>query len=268
MESSFILYKGCWLSKYPPHCSRYLVNSECFLLLNRGGYLLRNVYEWGCNETSFWFIIKDSFGGMEELSSKMRNQVKKSLRTYDVKRVSAREMLQVGFPIFQAAIENYRVKASQITLQAFETKIQQGEKAGNIDFWCVYEKETHKAVALAINTLHKDCCDYNTMKADPAFLRNSTYPYYGLIYEMNRYYLEELGMKYVSDGARSITEHSNIQSFLVDKFHFRKAYCRLQVEYRWWVGVFVNLLFPFRKLIPVPKVKAILNMEAMRRNKY
>ena len=85
---------------------------------------------------------------------------------------------------------------------------------------------------------------------------------------MNRYYLEELGMKYVSDGARSITEHSNIQSFLVDKFHFRKAYCRLQVEYRWWVGVFVNLLFPFRKLIPVPKVKAILNMEAMRRNKY
>jgi hypothetical protein len=65
----------------------------------------------------------------------------------------------------------------------------------------VYEKATGKAVALAINTLHDDCCEYNTMKADPTFLRNSIYTYYGLIYEMNRYYLEELGLKYVNDGA-------------------------------------------------------------------
>lgn len=65
----------------------------------------------------------------------------------------------------------------------------------------MYEKATGKAVALAINTLHDDCCEYNTMKADPTFLRNSIYTYYGLIYEMNRYYLEELGLKYVNDGA-------------------------------------------------------------------
>lgn len=31
----------------------------------------------------------------------MRNQVKKSLKTYDVCRVSASEMLRVGFPIFK-----------------------------------------------------------------------------------------------------------------------------------------------------------------------
>ena len=35
---------------------------------------------------------------------------------------------------------------------------------------------------------------------------------------MNRYYLEELKLKYVNDGARSITEHSNIQPFLIDTF--------------------------------------------------
>lgn len=227
------------------------------------------MYEWDSEyETSFWFVIKDSFGGLEELSSKMRNQVKKSLKTYDVCRVSADEILQVGFPIFQSAIEGYRVKASRITMEAFRDRIRQGEKAGNVDFWCVYEKETHKAVALAINTLHKDCCEYNTMKADPAYLRNSTYPYYGLIYEMNRYYLQELCLKYVNDGARSITEHSNIQPFLIDKFHFRKAYCQLQIVYQWWMKIAVNILFPFRKLVPVRSVKAILNMEAMRRNKY
>lgn len=85
---------------------------------------------------------------------------------------------------------------------------------------------------------------------------------------MNRYYLQELDLRYVSDGARSITEHSNIQLFLIDKFHFRKAYCQLQIEYQWWLKIIINILFPFRRLIPVQKVKAILNMEAMRRNKY
>lgn len=231
--------------------------------------MLRNVYDWDSKcETSFWFVIKDSFGGMQELSSKMRNQVKKALKTYDIRRISADEMLKVGFPIFQAAIENYKVKASPISMEAFKVRIQQGEVAGNVDFWCVYEKKTHKAVALAINTLHNECCEYNTMKADPFYLRNSTYPYYGLIYEMNRYYLEDLGLRYVNDGARSITEHSNIQPFLIEKFHFRKAYCRLQIEYQWWVKIIVNVLFPFRKLIPIRGVRAILNMEAMRRNKY
>lgn len=37
MENSFILYKGCWISKYPPHRSSYISKDECVSLLNRGG---------------------------------------------------------------------------------------------------------------------------------------------------------------------------------------------------------------------------------------
>ena len=55
---------------------------------------------------------------------------------------------------------------------------------------------------------------------------------------------------------------------MIEKFHFRKAYCQLQIVYQWWMKIAVNILFPFRKLVPVQSVKAILNMEAMRRNKY
>ena len=94
----------------------------------------------------------------------------------------------------------------------------------------------------------------------------STYPMYGLILELNRYYLEERKLKYVSDGARSITEHSNIQPFLEDKFRFRKAYCDLQVFYRPWIGMAVSMLFPFRRFIRQRKVTALLRQEAMARN--
>ncbi|CDA57052.1 unknown [Prevotella sp. CAG:604] len=42
--------------------------------------MVRNTYDFDCDkETLFWYVIKDKFGGMEELSSKKRNQVKKSL---------------------------------------------------------------------------------------------------------------------------------------------------------------------------------------------
>ena len=82
---------------------------------------------------------------------------------------------------------------------------------------------------------------------------------------MNRYYLEERKVKYVNDGARSITNHSNIQPFLIDKFKFRKAYCHLSIKYKWWLAVAINCLFPFRKLIPLRHVKALLDMEAMAR---
>ena len=86
---------------------------------------------------------------------------------------------------------------------------------------------------------------------------------YELIYEMNRYYLGELGLKYVSDGSRSITNHSNIQPFLIHKFKFRKAYCNISLYYKWYMRMAVKLLYPFRKMIKHPKVAAVLNMEAM-----
>ena len=104
------------------------------------------------------------------------------------------------------------------------------------------------------------------MKADLNSAKN-LYPFYGLIYVMNEYYLRQNSFSYVCDGARSITGHSNIQPFLIDKFGFRCAYAYLKIYYRAPLGLIVKALFPFRKWIHNKKVKAILNMEAMCSNK-
>ncbi len=260
---NFELYKHAWVDKRAPHHGEKLRQDELRLLLSNGGILVRNTYDFDCKEeTSFWFVIKDTFGGMEELSSKKRNQVRKSLKTYDVRRVSAEELLSVGLPIYQEACESYRVKTSVVTDEDFRARILACEKEGSSDYWCVYRKDTAEAVALAINTRYTDCCEYNSMKCKPSVMHNSTYPYYGLIYEMNRYYLDELKLKYVNDGARSITEHSNIQPFLIDTFHFRKAYCKLQIVYKWWMKIIVDTLYPLRSVVPILPVKAILRMES------
>ena len=224
-----------------------------------------NTFDFDTNvELPYYYVIKDSFGGIEELSTKVRNQIRKSFKTYDIKRISSDEMLRVRYPVFLAALKSYKVKAKIISELDFVDSIKKGSLKGNIDYWAVYDKKTGQVVAVAINTLHGDCCEYNTMKADPQYL-NSTYPYYGLIFEMNRYYLDELKLLYVNDGAKSITNHSNIQTFLIDKFNFRKAYCRVQIVYQWWFKLMVVLLYPFRSLIPVLKIRAILNIEEIRR---
>lgn len=260
--NNYKLYKGAWVANDPIHETQ-LADSECSTLLNRGGYLVRNLYNFDCDEvTSFWYIIKDSFGGMEELSSRTRGKVRKSLRLCDVRRISRHELLLHGYPVHQTAAESYKVKAHVPTQEEFKSRIEHQDNT--YEYWGSFRRDNGQMIAFSINHVTDDAAEYQTFKAIPEF-RTSHYAFYGLLYEMNRHYLEERGLKFVNDGARSITNHSNVQPFLIDTFNFRKAYCRMHLTYKWWFGIAVRLLYPFRRIINVSKVKAILNMEAMAR---
>jgi hypothetical protein len=89
---------------------------------------------------------------------------------------------------------------------------------------------------------------------------------------MNRYYINEQKFLYVNDGARSISHDTNIQNFLIDKFHFRKAYCKLNIIYRWDIGLIITILYPFRKITTksgnslFKKIAVLLRQEEIRRS--
>ena len=257
----FILYNGIWIDKRNICQSKKITKKECLLMLNEGGKIVRNSYNWDKKEKSyFWYIIKNTFGGIEELPSKVRNQVRKSLKTYEFKIVSGDEMVNVGCELFNKSRERFG-NVKPITREQWKRKIKWGNES---EYWIGYEKESGRPASFAINTIFDDYVDYSTMGISPEF-PNNTYPMYGLIYEMNRYYLEERKVPFVCDGARSITQHSNIQSVLEEKFKFRRAYCDLQVFYKPWLEIAVKLLFPFRKWIKEKRVEAILRQEAWAR---
>lgn len=262
MMKNYKLFKGAWKS-IDCNKERELTAKECRELLRSGGVLVRNVYDFDCNDnTSFWYVIKDSFGGMEELSSKKRNQVKKSFKMCDVRKVNREEMIINSYDVYKESAKGYKIKAEVPSKESLTKRFSE-KNAETHDYWAVYEKENCKMIAFAINGIHDDYISYDTMKAIPSYLRTH-YPYYGMIWEMNRYYLNERGYKFVNDGARSITEHSNIQPFLIDTFNFRKAYCHLKLTYKWWLWLVVKILYPFRKVIK-GNLQAILKMEAMAR---
>lgn len=196
---------------------------------------------------------------MEELPSKVRNQVKKSLRCYDIRRITAEEMESMGYDCYNLSRRRFGT-GLDISHEQWHRQIFNAEQ----DYWIAIENESGVVQALALNKRYDDYCDYITMGVNPDAPK-STYPIYGLIYEMNRYYLEELNLRYVMDGARTITEHSNIQSLLEEKFKFRRAYCKLQIYYKPWVRVIVKMLYPFRHLVKDKKVRALLRQEEMTR---
>ena len=107
--------------------------------------------------------------------------------------------------------------------------------------------------------------NYSTIKLNPQYLE--FYPSYALIYQMNKYYLEQCGFEYVNDGFRSILHQSNIQNFLIKKFEFVKKYTNLKVHYKPFLSFAVSSTFPLKNILgnKFPKINAMLKLEEIRR---
>lgn len=254
-----------WRFAGPPHQEQKLDPKDCKTLLRQGGLLVRNTYDFDCQEkTGFWNLIKDHFGGLEELTSKTRNRINKAFDNLEFRQIAFSEIKEHGYPILKATYEDYAVSDRKMNFDVFDDLLQQ-YNGQNYDYWGVFDKTNGQLIGFQVISLWDSSCEYTLVGILPQYKRNQTFPYYGLFYSINQYYLQEKGFRYITDGTRSITEHSNIQDFLIEKFNFRKSYCRLAIYYRWWLKLAVKMLYPFRKIIPLQRVKAILNMEAMQR---
>lgn len=257
---NYILYKGMWIYNNAPHTEQKLNGPEIRHIMTSGGWALRNAYNFDIQKpTNFWYVIKDSFDDMSELSSKTRNQVRRAFKNYNYKMIDRSYILQYGYDVFQKACDSYAVTAIPPTIDEFRQRIMSAPDQD--EFWGAINKENGQLAAIAINHIADNSCNYSTLKANPEDMKN--YVYYGLIYVMNEYYLKTKGFNYVYDGARSATNHSNIQPFLMDKFNFRKAYCNMHITYKWWAHLAIILLLPFYRIIPLRQIKNVIALHKM-----
>lgn len=264
--NGFYLYRKAWRYDGAPHEEPRLKPEEWQALLKQGGLMVRNTFDFDCQEeTTFWNLIKDRYEGLDELSGNTRKKVRRSLEKLEFRKVNNEFIKSLGYPILKASFEDYPVKDRIMTQKTFETYMDECGKK-EFDYWGIFDFDDDRFIGFFTVMLWEEACEYGLVAVLPEYKRkNTAYPYYGLFHTMNQYYLQEKGFRYVTDGARSITEHSNIQDFLIEKFHFRKSYCHLAVHYNGWMKIAIKTLYPFRKIITLPRIKAILNMEAMQR---
>jgi len=261
-------YQGALLPRVPTHQEVSLSRQEQNELLKTSRALfLRYTDEWNREEGAFWFVIKEYFGGMEELSANTRSKIRRGEKRNDVRQVDAEYIAQFGYAVYVHAFEQYNTFMDPIDQKHFKAHIHSQE---DYEYWGVFDKQSNRLVGYSENFVEDNMCHYSTIKFHPDFLKN--YTSYILFYEMNRYYLETKKMRYVNDGARSISHETNVQTFLMEKFKFKKAYARLHVVYRWDVGLAVQLLYPLKGLIgkiehPMAnKIATVLKQEAIRRS--
>ncbi len=114
------LYKHCWVFDRAPHLETELTSDEVAAFFSKGGFMFRNVFDFDKKEPSeFWFVIKDTFGGTEELGDRTGRSVRKSLKTYDFKIVNKQEVVRHGYPIYLKALKNYRAKSVKQSWELF-----------------------------------------------------------------------------------------------------------------------------------------------------
>ena len=163
--------------------------------------LLRRRGVWMCRWTDRfdraadgegWYVVKDTADGWEALSASTRSKVRRALRRCSYVRTTDEKTL--------------------------------------VDRWTVTARDTGKTIGFAECRLFAGTeVFYDRFGASRDSLRGY-YPLYGLIWEMNRYYLGERGMRFAFDGFRTMRERSGIQEFLIRKFGFRRAYCEVHLR--------------------------------------
>ena len=167
--------------------------------------------------------------------------------------INKKILFESGYNVYEAAFKRYKTINNPMSKDQFVHFINSLEKSW--EFWGVFDKTNNILVAYSQNKVVNHQCYYSTIKFHVDYLKK--YPSYVLYYTMNNYYLNKLNLSYVNEGTRSILHETNVQSFLIDKFRFRKAYCKLHIEYHPFIKPVIYLLYPFRTFFAKSKIKLI-----------
>mgnify|MGYP001177357209 FL=1 len=262
-------YNGAIIPTLPPHIDiKETIDDILSFLIKSNAYFARWTTNFDCSEeTEFWYVIKDTFEGLDELSRNTRKSIRKGLKNVSLQKVSKQYIITHGYNVYQKAFSKYNtylpIKSHKQFVKELESDI------GVWDFWGVFNTEKI-LVGYSKNRILNDVCDYYSTKFDPDYLKSRMSD--ALFYKMTEYYLGERDFKYVSGGTRSISHDTNIQKEYVKKFKFRKAYCHLHVIYNSKINLLVRCLYPFIGLLrlfsfgPFRQLNILLKQESIRRS--
>ena len=242
MNTNWRKYNAAIIPISPPHIEVKELRSEIQGIIQQNNALFaRWVSDFDYKkQTNFWYVVHDTPMQMSDYSANTRNQIKKGINNFQINIIDRSVVEKEGYDIYASAFQSYntllQVKSKDLFIKELE---------GEWEFWGVYFKGD--LIGYSQNKIADRCCDYSTIKINPIYKK--MYPNYALFFVMNKYYLNDKNLKYVSDGARSLVHQSNIQEFLIKKFKFRKAFCRLHVLYSPFTKRVVSLLYPLRALL-------------------
>lgn len=202
--------------------------------------------------TQWWFCIKDTPLDIESLKAKRRYELNKGYKNFDVQEIEPEKYKEELFKVHQEALRSYSTPKT-----ADHDVFIDG--VSKWDFYKVYgafTKETKDLAAYALLRREDNYIAFSVLKADPKCERD------GVNAAIIRYMLESheeflSNGGYIDDGERAIFHETHFQEYLEKYFGFRKAYCRLHMEYNPKIRPIMAVLYKCRKMIFKIKAKKL-----------
>lgn len=233
--------------------------------------LIRWTTDFDCpKETGWWYCIKDTPFDINSLNAKKRYEINKGKKNFSVKIVNPLEYGEKIYKVNREAVNSYSQKSYK--LENREKFIKNLDKLKNFTIYGAFEKNSNNLIGYALINKKSNYIDFTSLKVIPKYEK------FGVNAAIINYILEsfkeELNNKiYICDGERNILHKTNFQNYLEKYFGFRKAFCKLNIEYRPEIKFIVNILYPLKKFIKYfgnilifNKINAILYMEEIRRS--
>ncbi|MCD8197598.1 MAG: hypothetical protein LUE24_10640 [Lachnospiraceae bacterium] len=210
----------------------------------------RWISDFDCGEeTEWWCLIKDTPFDMMSLKSNRRSLITRGLKRVDVRVIVpadyAEQMANVLIKAWKSYDARYEEGNDRKRLTAEFGQLTVGHLENN-EYLGAFLKDTDTMIGYSIYILHDDWIEYSVVKTDPEYLNtqvNAALAYYGL----QRYM--KPGIRYILGGYRTMIHETNYQDYLLKNFGYRKAYCRLHIQYRPWMKAIVSILYPWRNVI-------------------
>ena len=263
MNNEWEYYNHALVPTLPPHIDpdiSWMKDSDRWKEYAGGKMPLfaRWVSNFDCTEdTEWWCIIKDTPFDIMSLKSNRRSLITRGLKRVDVKVIIpadyAEQMSNILVKEWKYYDDSYEEGNDRQKLTDDFKKLTM-KNLGNAEYLGAFLKDTDTMIGYAIYNLFDDWIEYSVVKTDPEYLNtqvNAALAYFGV----ERYMRP--GIKYIHGGWRTMIHESNYQEYLMKNFGFRKAYCKLHIQYRPLMQIAVNVLYPLRGMIKKVKNKWI-----------
>ena len=240
-------YNHAAIPTTPPHINpdTSCVNDGTIWKIDGSPLLARWTTDFDCDyETNWWYLIKDTKFDFEDISSKNQKSIRQALKKCDVQKIVFSENMDQIYSCYLSAYAKYENADNMMEKEQFINFCNSQEDY--IEYWGGYDKESGCLIGYLMVGVFDNYVELKIAKFNPEHSNKRVSD--ALYFTVLDYYLNSCSKKYVSSGARNINHKTNTQEYKIKRFGFRKAFCKLHVEYNPKVKILMRIAYPFRKV--------------------
>ena len=198
--------------------------------------------------TQYWYCIKDGRFDLQSLRAKERYEINKGIKNFYVKLINIEQYETALYDVYVESLKGYQ-NTTQLDSSSFIRRLKTLLGMSDDSYlFGVFDKKTNNLCGFS-NLYCKDRYIELTQLRTRVSCEKMNVNF-ALVYGILEFFSNDLERGcYICDGVRNSYHKTNFQNYLERYFGFRKAYCKLHVEFRQPFKLIFLSLFPFRRLL-------------------